>query len=85
VKTGPALDAKVGDVYRDHPHDVPPHESFVRHPIRSTVEEAAHVREVVDEGTSPATPALIAGAVLALIIPLTAILIFLDFGIAHFA
>jgi len=85
VKTEQALDAKVGEVFRNQPHAPPRHESFVRHPIRATVEEAAHAREVVDEGKSPATPAFIAGAVLALILPLTAILILLDFGIAHLA
>ena len=85
MKTRRALDAKLGDVYHDQPHDVPGHESFSRHPIRATVEEAAHAREVVHEGKSAATPVLIAGAVIALILPLTAILIILDVGIAHFA
>jgi hypothetical protein len=75
----------VGDVQREQSSDVPRHESFVRHPIRATAHEAVRVREIADQGESPATPAIVAGAVLAVMLPLAAIIIFLAFGIAHFA
>lgn len=61
------------------------HESVVRHPIRATVHEAAHMREIADEGDSPATPVLLAGVVLGFVAPLAALLILLAFGIAHFS
>jgi hypothetical protein len=71
----------------DHGHgsDVPQDESFVRHPIHATVHEAEHVRETADEGDSPVTPVILAAAVLAFIVPLAAVLILLDFGVAHFS
>lgn len=80
-----ALDAMVNGVQHGQPTDVPRHESLVRHPIRASVEEAAHLREVVDEGESPLTPAILAGVLLAFVVPLAAFLIFLVFAIAHFA
>jgi hypothetical protein len=49
------------------------------------MEEAAHLRDVVDDGVSAATPAIVAGAVLAFVVPLTAILMVPVFGIAHFS
>jgi hypothetical protein len=75
----------VGDVQRGQPSDVPRHESFVRHPIRATAHEAVHVREIAEQGESPATPAIVAGGVLAVVVPLAAIIIFLALGIARFA
>ncbi len=64
----------MGDVQHDQPTDVPQHESLVHHPIRATEHEAVHLRAVADEGASPTTPAILAGAVLAFIIPLAALL-----------
>ena len=61
------------------------HESFVRHPVHGTAEEVAHLREIVDEGESPATPAIVVGAVLAFVVPFAALLITLSFVVAHFA
>ena len=85
MQTAGGLGAMVGNVQDEHPTDAPSHESAVRHPIRATVEEVEHAREVVDEGESPATPAIIAGVVIAFIVPLAALIIFLALGIAHFA
>jgi hypothetical protein len=34
-------------------------DGFVRHPIQATVEEAAHLRDVAEEGESPATPVIV--------------------------
>lgn len=61
------------------------HESLIRHPIRATVEEAAHLRELADEGESPATPAIVAGTVILFIAPLAALVMLLVFGIAYLA
>jgi hypothetical protein len=61
----------------------PQHESFVRHPIRAAEHEAAHMRDVAEEGTSPATPAILAGAVLVVVVPLAALLMVLAFEIPH--
>jgi hypothetical protein len=73
------------DVQHDQSRDLPRRESFIRHPIRPTMEEAAHLRDVADDGESAATPAILAGAVFAFVVLLAAILIFLVFGIAHFS
>jgi hypothetical protein len=62
---------------------VPRHESFVHHPIHATVHEAAHAREIADEGASPATPLILMAAVLLFVVPLVAILIALDFEVPH--
>ena len=75
----------MGDVQREQPSDVPRHESFARHPIRATAHEAVHVLEIAEQGTSPATPAIVAGAMFAVVVPLAAIIIFLAYGIADFA
>jgi hypothetical protein len=85
VKTWEGLDAIVGHVQHDQSRDVRRRESFIRHAIRPTVEEAAHLRDVADEGESAATPAIVAGVVLAFVVPLVAIVIFLVFAIAHFS
>jgi hypothetical protein len=65
------------------PDQPPEHESFVRHPIHATEHEAAHLRDVAEEGNSPATPAILAAAVIAVVLPLAAILMVLAFGIPH--
>jgi hypothetical protein len=75
----------VGDVKHDRPRNVPQQEGFARHPIRATEQEAAHVREVVDEGQSPATPAILVGVVLAFIVPIATVLMLLAFGAGHFS
>jgi hypothetical protein len=76
----------VGDVQPEQPPtDMPRHESVVRHPIRATEEEAAHLREVAQKGESPATPAILLGVVAGFIAPLVAIVIVLAFAVAYFA
>jgi hypothetical protein len=85
VQTRVGQNAIVGDVQHDQPIGLPRHESFVRHPIRATVEDATHVRQVVGRGESPATPAILVGVVLAFVVPLAAIIMLLAFGIAHFS
>ena len=75
----------MADVKRDDVPDRSRHESLVRHPLQATVGEVAHLHEIVDEGESPATPAIVVGAVIAFVVPFAAMLIFLAFGVAHFA
>ena len=71
------------DVQHDQPTtDVRQHESLVRHPIRATVHEAEHLRDVAAEGKSAATPAIIAAAVIAFITPVAAFLMLLMFAVA---
>jgi hypothetical protein len=43
------------------------------------------VREIVNEGESPATPALLVGVVLAFVVPIATVLMLLAFGVAHFS
>jgi hypothetical protein len=43
------------------------------------------VREVVDDGESPATPAILVGVLLALLVPIATVLMLLAFGVAHFS
>jgi hypothetical protein len=85
VKTQALPRAIVGNVQNDQANDAPQHERFVRHPVRATVHEAEHLREIAAKGDSPATPVILAGLVLAFIVPLAAILIVLDFTVAHFS
>jgi hypothetical protein len=84
VKTCAGLRAIVGDV-QDQRTDTARPESFVRHPIRAAAAEAAHFREVANEGESPETFAIVVAAVLAFLVPLAASLIALVFVIEHFA
>lgn len=51
--------------------------------IHASAREAAHLREVFNAGESAATPVIAMGVVLAVVAPLAAILILLDFGVAH--
>ncbi len=69
----------------DQSAHTPQHESFARHPIHATAEEASHLREVAEEGESAETFPIVAGVVLAFILPLAATLIALAFVVAHFA
>jgi hypothetical protein len=73
----------VGDVQRDRPRNVPQHDSFARHPIRATEQEAAHVREIAEKGESPATPAILVGLVLSFVVPFATVLMLLAFGAGH--
>jgi hypothetical protein len=75
----------VGDMRHDQPADTPAHENFVHHPIHATVEEAAHLREVAEEGESAATFPILAGVVLAFVVPIAATLMLLAFGIRYLA
>jgi hypothetical protein len=77
--------AIVEDLQKDQPAGTPHRGSFSRHPIHATVEEAEHLREVADEGESPATPAIVAGVVFTFILPLATFLILLAFVVMHFA
>jgi hypothetical protein len=76
--------AIVEDMQKDQPAGTH-RESFSRHPVHATVEEAEHLREVADEGESPATPAIVAGVVFTFILPLATFLILLAFVVMHFA
>jgi hypothetical protein len=42
------------------------------------------VREIVNEGESPATPAILAGVVFGFIVPIATVLMLLAFGVAEF-
>lgn len=70
---------------KDQPAGTPHRESFRRHLIHATAEEAAHLREVADEGESAATPAIIAGVVLAVVLALAGTFILLAFVVSDFA
>jgi cytochrome c5 len=51
------------------------HESHLPHPIQAAEHEVEHLREVADEGESPATPAILGGGLIAILVPVVAILI----------
>jgi hypothetical protein len=68
-----------------HNHQSTRHESFLRHPIGATVHEADHLREIADEGESPATPVILAGAAIVFVTPLAARVFLLVIGITHLA
>jgi hypothetical protein len=86
VKTRSRQEAIVEVVQHDQPMTrVAEHDSVVRHPIRTTVHDAEHLRDIAAEGQSAATPAIIAAAVIVFITPVAALLMVLAFGIAHFA
>lgn len=63
VKTRAARGNIVGDVQHDRPGNVPQHEALLATRFGQQSKEAAHVREVVDEGESPAMPAILVGVV----------------------
>jgi hypothetical protein len=62
-----------------------PRERFVRHPICASMKEAEHLRELANDGDSPATPVIVAAVVLAFVIPIVAFFVLLAFVISHFA
>lgn len=43
------------------------------------------MRDIAEEGESPATPAILAGVVIAVIVPIATALMLLAFGVGHFA
>jgi hypothetical protein len=71
-------------MHHDLPNGVQRHEALVRHPIAATVREASHLREIADEGESAATPAILAGAALAFVITIAALVFLFVYSIAHF-
>jgi hypothetical protein len=75
----------VGNVQHDPRTNGRPQEGFVRHAIHATVDEAAHVRQVADEGESAATPLILVGVVILCVVPLVAIVILLALGVADFS
>jgi hypothetical protein len=58
------------------------HESLVRHPVRASEHEVEHLRSIAEAGDSAATPAIIAGAVLVVVVLHAAIVTLLASGIA---
>jgi hypothetical protein len=72
-------------VQHDQSTDPPQRESLVRHPIRTVVHEAAHLRTIAEEGESPATPAILVAVVFAFILPIAALLTLLVFGVMDFS
>ncbi len=54
-------------------------------PTCRPIQEAAHLREVADEGESAATPAILAGATLAFVATLATTVFLPVFTVAHFA
>jgi hypothetical protein len=85
VQTRDGLDAKLGVVRHKRSTHVERPDGFVRHPIHATVDEAAHLRDVAEEGESPATLFIVVAAVLVFVVPLVAVLTLLASGVAHFA
>ena len=73
-KAAPAVTQPEAPSQGEHEHHVP-------HPIRSAEHEVEHLREVADEGESAATPAILTGGLLAVLIAIVAILI----GVASLA
>jgi hypothetical protein len=60
------------------------HEGLVRHPVRASEHEMEHLRRIAEAGDSAATPAIIAGAVIVLVVLHAAIVNLLAFGIAAY-
>lgn len=73
----------VGGVQNEQSSDAPQRESFVRHPMQTAEEEAAHVRQVAAKGENPATPFILVAAVIAFLVPIVATVMILAFGIPH--
>ena len=74
----------LGGMQHDHPVGRRRRKRRLGHPIYTSAREAAHLREVFNAGESAATPVIAMCVVLAVVGPLAAILILLDFGVAHF-
>ena len=73
MKTERGLAAILREMQHDH------------HPIRAAEDEAARLREVAEKGDSVATPAILVVAVVGFFAPVVALLILVDFGVAHFS
>lgn len=58
-------------------------ENPLAHPIEAAEHEVEHLVEVADEGKSPATPAILTGGLIAVLIPVIAILIGASFLTAY--
>ena len=58
-------------------------ESPLAHPVHAAEEEVEHLVEVADEGESPATPAILGVGLIAVLIPVVAILIGASFLTAY--
>ena len=74
----------LGGMQHDHTAVRLRKERRLGHPIHASAREAVHLHEVFNAGQTAATPVIAAGVVLAVVGPLVAILILLDFGVAHF-
>jgi quinohemoprotein ethanol dehydrogenase len=61
------------------------HESHLRHPVRAVEDEVDHLRDVADKGESAATPAIVTGGVIMVLLPIVALLLALGFGAYHLA
>jgi hypothetical protein len=84
VQTRDGQNANLGVVPHERSTNTERRDGFA-HPIHATVAETAHLRDVAEEGESPATPVIVVAAVLVFVVPLVAALTLLAFGIAHFA
>ena len=65
-------------------HRVGAHERF-RHPIRSAEHDFKHMHEIAEEGQSGATPAILTGRVILILIPIAAIMMGLAVGAFYLA
>jgi cytochrome c5 len=59
------------------------HESHLPHPIQAAEHELEHLQDVAEEGRSPATPAILGGGLILILIPIVAILIGASFLTAY--
>jgi mono/diheme cytochrome c family protein len=67
----------------DEQHVEEQHTDPLRHPVQAAEHEAEHLRRIVDEGKSEATPAILIGTWIAFVVPLVAIVIAIAFGTAY--
>jgi hypothetical protein len=72
-----------GDPHRADEHAHEANEIGARHPLRAAERELEHLREIAGEGESAATPAILIGTWIAILLPLVAIVIALAVGIAY--
>jgi mono/diheme cytochrome c family protein len=59
------------------------HEHGLRHPLESAEHEVARLKEIVDDGKSAATPAILAVTWIAIVLPLLAVVVALAYGVAY--
>jgi cytochrome c5 len=59
------------------------HESNLPHPIQAAEHELEHLQDVAEEGKSPATPAILGGTLIVILIPIVALLIGASFLTAY--